>query len=147
MQKIYVWRDKLFKESSIDLYVDYLITLKIKYLGTRQDCLDWIVYSPYFLVDMNSDTEPIIMSYGLAKTNDGEQIYCTEFESIEKFDFIEWFDSVEAIWFYLINGYELSYKVSPVPPHEAICWGDKSKSFPGYLIAPCDSNIKTNQFN
>jgi len=97
MQKIYVWRDKLFKESSIDLYVDYLITLKIKYLGTRQDCLDWIVYSPYFLVDMNSDTEPIIMSYGLAKTNDGEQIYCTEFESIEKFDFIEWFDSVEAI--------------------------------------------------
>lgn len=95
MRKIYVRENKLFKESSVDQYVDHLLSLRIKYLGTRQDCLDWIVYSPYFLVDdLVFDLDPIIISYGLAKTDGGELVYSTDQSDPNLF---KWFDSVKAI--------------------------------------------------
>jgi len=99
MNKIYVCGDRLFKESSIDLYVEYLLGLGIKYLTTKQDCLDWIVYSPYFVV---SGTDQIIISYGLVKTYDNELIYHidqNEYTASLKTNTksFEWYDSVLAI--------------------------------------------------
>ncbi len=97
MQKIYVWENRLFKESSVDQYVDFLLSLGIKYLGTRQDCLEWIVYSPYFLVeslDSGLESDHIILSYGLAKTDDNETIYSTDQSDPTIF---KWYSSIKAI--------------------------------------------------
>ena len=105
MKKIYVYEDKLFKESSVDLYVTHLLGLRIKYLTTKQDCLDWIVYSPYFLTDYTyTDRDQIIISYGLVKTYDNETIYYTDQHEFNKqinlsssTKSFEWYDLNQAI--------------------------------------------------
>jgi hypothetical protein len=100
MQKIYVYENKLFKETSIDLYVKFLQGLRIKYLGAEQDCLDWIVYSPYFSVEVNSNIKSI--SYGFVKT-DNETIYCIDQEeynnliNLLNIKSFEWYEQVQVI--------------------------------------------------
>jgi len=102
MQKIYVYENKLFKQSSIDLYVKHLLSLKIKNLSTKQDCLDWIVYSPYLFVD-NLDLDAIAISYGLVKTHDNQFIYYTDYyEYNEQVNLpstksFEWYNLIQII--------------------------------------------------
>jgi hypothetical protein len=64
-------------------------------LGTRQDCLDWIVYSPYFIVDnLDSESDQIFLSYGLAKTDGGDLEYTADPDSPS---LLKWYESVKAI--------------------------------------------------
>ncbi len=103
MERIYVYKNKLFKETSIDLYVEYLLELKQKYLYTEQDCLDWIVYSPYFLLDTNFNEEITTISYGLIITYSNEFIYLTDYnEFSEQMNLsttktFEWYDKIKVI--------------------------------------------------
>lgn len=85
--KVFVYLDAAFKETSIDLFVEHLLSLKIKYLSSKQDCYDWIVYANYLIVDDDCKT----VSYGVEYTVDDEIFYYTEKDNAK---ITKWYDDV-----------------------------------------------------
>ena len=95
--KVYICNDKAFINT--DKFADYLLKMKLPHLGTIQDCLDWIVYAPYF--DIDSENQAI--SYGLVKTEYDELLYFYNYEDFEDFTKLNknklsnWYENIEII--------------------------------------------------
>ena len=95
--KVYIWYDKAFINT--DKFADYLLKMKLPYLGTIQDCLDWIVYAPYFDLDAQSQT----ISYGLVKNESDELVYFYNYEEFDEFiklneiKLSNWYENIEII--------------------------------------------------
>lgn len=72
--RVYLFESKAF--ACIDKFAEHLMAQKIYGLGTIQDCLDWIVYSPYVDIDLNLDQDmEQSISYGMTKSDTNGVVY------------------------------------------------------------------------